>query len=78
MTSCCDSCSISRARSGSTSSSASAERIRSQSSSGMTPAAWQCLGRQQLDPQPELELVPLGEELAQLRQGVAVDHRHRG
>ena len=34
----------------------------------------QRLERQHLDPQPQLELVPLPEDLAQLRQRVSIDH----
>ncbi len=41
------------------------------------PALVKRLGGQQLDPEPELQSTPLPEKLAQLRQGVTVDHRAR-
>ena len=72
MTSCCDSRSISRARSGSTS--PTSRRMRSQSAVGHDARLGQRLDRQQLDPQPQLELVALPEDLAQLGQRVSIDH----
>ncbi len=77
MTSCCDSRSISCARSASTSPLPTASRIRSQSRVRHHALGMERLDRQQLDAQPELQLAPLSEELAQLRQGVSVDHHAR-
>ena len=72
MTSCCDSRSISRARSGSTSVAAAADPLPV--GVGHDARGVQRLDGQQLDPQPELEPAPLAEDLAQLGQRIAIDH----
>ena len=45
---------------------------------GHDPLGGQGLDGEELDPQPELELAPLSEDLAQLGQRVAVDHVRPG